>query len=353
MSCSGEGKRRPMARDFLRTQTLQLATLRMGNLLNTPIESRFNRLAHLARCALGVRAVTISLFDGEREWIKAADGSDLDGPPLTESLAKELSRDGVPVLVDDTLLDDRCRLHQLVTRTPAVRFFAVYPLRDHVNDVIGALTAYDTAPRQSTNEMIEILKNVGQLAQRELFLVDAGSAQDQLLSKLSAARRQALLDDLTRLWNRRGGLQLLEHALANRAGQNEGLGVCIADLDSFKDVNDSYGHRAGDIVLQKSAAEMVDGVRPGDTVCRLGGDEFLLIIPGVSATALRGVLERVRTRVATQAVRINEVNVRVTLSIGAHLRPPREQSTIEDLLRHADAAVYRAKATGRDSVVIT
>jgi diguanylate cyclase (GGDEF)-like protein len=332
---------------------LQLATLRMGNLLNTPIESRFNRLAHLARRALGVQAVTISLFDGEREWIKAADGSDLGEPPLTQSLAAEVSRDGVPVLVDDTLLDDRCRLHHLVTRTPAVRFFAVYPLRDHANNVIGALVAYDSAPRESTDEMIEILQNVGQLAQRELFLVEAGGAQDQLLAKLSAARRQALLDDLTRLWNRRGGLQLLEHAIANGAGQKKGLGVCIADLDRFKDVNDRYGHRTGDILLQRSAATMIDGVRAGDAVCRLGGEEFLLIIPAVSVTELTEVLERVRTRVATQAVRIDEVTVRVTLSLGAYLHPPNERTTTEDLLQRADNAVYRAKAAGRNVVVIS
>jgi diguanylate cyclase (GGDEF)-like protein len=341
------------SRDFLRTLTLQLATLRTGNLLNTPIESRFNRLAHLTRRALGVQAVTISLFDGEREWIKAADGSDLGETPPTQSLAAELSCDGVPVLVDDTLLDDRCRLHQLVTGSPAIRFFGVYPLRDQANDVIGALVAYDTAPRESTDEMAEILKDAGQIAQRELFLVEAGGAQDQLLSKLSVARRQALLDELTRLWNRRGGLQLLEHEIANRTIRNEGIGVCIADLDRFKDVNDSYGHRAGDIVLQKSAAAMVDGVRPGDTVCRLGGDEFLLIIPAVSVTELGGLLERVKTLVAAHTVRINEVNVRVTLSIGAYLHPPSAQTSTEDLLRRADDAVYRAKATGRNAVVIT
>ena len=349
-----EGRRRLMAQsDFLKSETLQLATLRMGNLLNTPIESRFNRLAHLARRALGAQAVTISLFDGEREWIKAADGSALWEPLLTQSLAAEVSRDGVPVLVDDTLLDDRCRDHQLVTQTPAVRFFAVYPLRDQANSVIGALVAYDTVPRQSTDETIAILKDVGELAQLELFLIEAGGAQDQLLVKLSAARRQALLDDLTRLWNRRGGLELLEHAIANGAGQNEGLGVCIADLDRFKDVNDSYGHRAGDIVLQRSAATMVDSVRPGDAVCRLGGEEFLIIIPAVSVTELAEVLERVRTMVAIQVVRINEVNVRLTLSIGAYLHPPGERTTPEDLLQRADSAVYRAKAAGRNVVVIS
>jgi diguanylate cyclase (GGDEF)-like protein len=340
--------------DFLKTQTLRLATVRVGDLLNTPLESRFNRLAHLARCALGVQAATISLFDGEREWIKTADGANSwEELPLTQSLAASLSRDGVPVLVRDTLEDDRCRLHHLVTRTPGVRFFAVYPLRDQANNVIGALVAYDTAPRQSTDEMTRVLGDVGQLAQRELFLTEAGGAQERLLMKLSSARRQALLDDLTRLWNRRGGRQLLDHAIVNGAGQHEGLGVCIADLDRFKDVNDTHGHRAGDIVLKRSAATMVDSVRPGDAVCRLGGEEFLLIIPAVSVTELTDVLERVRARVAAQTVRIGEVTVRVTLSLGAYLHAPNEPTTTEDLLQRADNAVYQAKAAGRNVVVIS
>jgi diguanylate cyclase (GGDEF)-like protein len=338
-------------RDFLRTETIRLAALRTGDLLNTPLESRFNRLARLARRALAVQAATISLFDGESEWIKAADGWDWQELPLTDGLASSLAADGVPVLINDTRKDDRCRA--LVARSPEVQFFAVYPLRGHLNDVIGALVAYDIQPRHSTNEVAAILSDMGQLAQRELFLLEAGGAQEELLEKLSSARRQAMLDDLTRLWNRRGGLQILERAIAEGAGQTKGLGVCIADVDRFKDVNDSHGHLAGDVLLKKSAAMMIDTVRPGDAVCRLGGEEFLLIIPAVSVMELTAVLERVRTQVAAQAVRIHDVTLRVTLSIGAYLHYPNEPTTTQELLRRADEAVYQAKAAGRNVVVVS
>jgi diguanylate cyclase (GGDEF)-like protein len=342
-------------RDFLGSETLQLAALRMADLLNTPLEPRFNRLAHLARCALGVKAATISLFDEEREWVKAGDGWDLAALPLAQSLASVLARNGVPVLVDDTIKDERCRHCDLVTKSPEVRFVAVYPLTDQSDNVVGAVVAYDTAPRQSTEEMSRILGEIGQLAQRELSLVEVGTGQEQLLVKLSSARRQAMIDDLTRLWNRRGGLDLLHHAITGgtRQSQGKGLGVCIADLDRFKDMNDRYGHSAGDILLKRAAATMVDSVRPADVVCRLGGDEFLLIIPGVSASELTTVLERVRTRVAAHAVRIHEATVCVTLSFGAYLHPPHEPTTIQDLLRGADAAMYQAKAAGRNVVVVS
>src|ERR1035441_10216711 len=98
---------------------------------------------------------------------------------------------------------------------------------------------------------------------------------------------------------------------------------------------------------------MVDSVRSGDAVCRLGGEEFLLIIPAVSVIELTEVLERVRTRMATQAVRIDEVTVCVTLSLGAYLHPPNARTTTEDLLQRADNAGYQAKAAGRNVVVIS
>ena len=340
-------------RDFLHTETLRLAALQMGDLVNTPLESRFNRIVRLARRALGVRAATISLLDNTREWIKAADGWDLRELPLAKSLAATLVRDAVPLVVSDTLQDDRLSQHFLVTHSPKVRFCAVYPLRNRVEHVIGAFAAYDIESRPSTGEVAEILADVGQMVQRELFLTEAYGAQEQLLTKLNSARRQALLDELTRLWNRRGALQLLEQAIADGARQNKGLGICIADLDRFKEVNDTHGHLVGDIVLKKVAAALVDSVRPSDMVCRVGGEEFLLIIPSVTASQLTEVMERARKQVATRVVRVRSAAVRMTLSLGGFIQGPHAPAVTDDLLRRADDALYRAKAAGGNVVVVS
>jgi diguanylate cyclase (GGDEF)-like protein len=338
-------------REFLHTETLRLVSVQKGDLLNTPLESRFNRIARVARRALDVRAATVSFLDEEREWIKAADGWDLRELALAKSLVALLLSEEHPVVINDTLKDERCKEHRLVTKAPKFRFCAVYPLRDRLEHVIGAVAAYDTEPHQVAADFGEILSDVGQLAQRELLYVEAGTAQEQLLTKLSSARRQAMLDELTRVWNRRGGLQLLQTAIADGARLKQGLGVCIADLDKFKDVNDTHGHSVGDIILKKVAAAMVDVVRPTDSVCRFGGEEFLIIVPGVNVTQLKELMERVRQRVAGQAVRVREGVVRMTLSLGGYVQPSHLPSTPESVLKHADDALYKAKAGGRNVVV--
>lgn len=340
-------------RDFLKTETLRLAALQGSDLFNTPLEARFNRIARLARRALGVRAATISLLDEKREWIKAADGSELQELPLARSLVAALMRDGVPIIVNDTLQDERLRQHFLVTHPPKVRFCAIYPLTDRLEKVIGAFAAYDIEAHRTEEGVTDILADIGKMVQRELLLTEASGAQEQLLAKLSSARRQALLDELTRLWNRRGALQLLDEAIADGVRQQKGLGVCIADLDRFKDVNDTYGHAAGDAVLKKVAAALVDCVRPTDMVCRVGGEEFLLIIPAITAKQLTELMERARQHVASRVVRVRSGVVGTTLSLGGYVQPPHEPTTTDELLRRADEALYRAKAAGRNVVVMS
>lgn len=340
-------------RDFLQTETLRLAAVQKADLLNTPLESRFNRIVRLGRLALGVRAATIGLFDADREWIKAADGWELRQLPLAQSLAAILATGTDPVIVNDASTDERCRRNHLVTHSPKVRFCAVYPLHDRFGHVIGAFAAYDTAPRDADTKTSAVLGDIGYFVQRELLLVDAYRAQEQLLVKLGSARRQAMLDDLTRLWNRRGALQLLESAIAEGARVRQGLGVCIADLDRFKEVNDTHGHAVGDLVLKKVATSLVDNVRPGDIVCRLGGEEFLLIFPDVNAQQLSMLLERVRTQVADRRIRVPSAELQLTLSLGGYVQSPDLPTTTDELLQRVDSALYRAKSAGRNVVVIS
>jgi diguanylate cyclase (GGDEF)-like protein len=340
-------------RDFLRTETLRLAALRAGDLFNTPLETRFNRLARLARRALNAQASTISLFDGEREWIKATDGTDWPQLQHTPTLGATVARRGLPVIVEDTHELEGTRQHPVVAQFPNIRFCAAFPLLGPNNEAAGVVAAYDCAARRAGDDLTQILADVGQLAQRELSISEGAGAQEELLRKLSLARREALIDELTRVWNRRGGLQLLEDALSDAPAHAKGLGVCIADLDRFKELNDKHGHQAGDVLLRKAALILVDSVRPADVVARLGGEEFLLVIPNVSATELSDVMERVRKRIAALPLRTRTATAQVTISIGGCLHDPEERTTAEDLLRRADDALYQAKAAGRDVVVLT
>jgi diguanylate cyclase (GGDEF)-like protein/PAS domain S-box-containing protein len=154
--------------------------------------------------------------------------------------------------------------------------------------------------------------------------------------------RRATHDELTELPNRAVALKQLSSALEN---EDDRTALLFVDLDRFKVVNDSLGHSVGDRLLLEVAERLRRAVRPRDTVARLAGDEFLIICEGVAgleeATA---VAERVR-RLLDDPVHLGDDKVKVTASVGVCLAEP--GSTAEDVLRDSDAAMYRAKLSGR------
>lgn len=336
---------------FLRTETLQLSELQMQDLVGTPLEARFNRLARLAREALHVRAAAVSLIDWDREWFKAVVGWNVAELSRPRSLAAALLDPAGPAVVADTLQDERSRDHPLVTGAPGFRFCAVFPLLDRFGNPIGALTGYDVQPRKPTARLVEALTDLGELAQRELFVLELGSAQQQLLAKLDATRREALIDELTRLWNRRGGLELLRQALA-RPARHARLGICAVDVDRFKSINDRYGHAAGDTVLRKVGTLLVDSIRPDDVACRLGGDEFLLVFPDLGASEITQIVERIRGRAQALSIRTPRGPLEVTLSLGGLTCVPQEGTSAEGLLQRADEVLYQAKESGRNRAIV-
>ncbi len=158
-------------------------------------------------------------------------------------------------------------------------------------------------------------------------------------------------DDLTGLPNRTLMRDRMETALrrARRTGNN--MGVLVLDLDHFKRINDSLGHVVGDELLKTVALRLVSAVRDSDTVCRMGGDEFVVILPDVySRQDVERVCHKILERVA-QPIQVGLNTLNVTPSIGLSMAPM-DGETVEDLLKHADIAMYRAKHTGRNGYYV-
>jgi len=157
---------------------------------------------------------------------------------------------------------------------------------------------------------------------------------------------QAFHDGLTGLPNRGLFMDRLEHALARRQRAGETIAVIFLDLDNFKVINDSLGHRAGDQLLLTMAERLQTCVREGDTVARLGGDEFTVLLEHI--TDISDAI-RVAQRIAEQSLTlytIGDREVSVTASLGIAL-PGDEGESADDLLRNADIAMYEAKRLGR------
>lgn len=160
--------------------------------------------------------------------------------------------------------------------------------------------------------------------------------------------RMARFDTLTGLVNRAEAISRFESALSCTRTPGPYLGVLFCDIDHFKEINDTWGHATGDAVLSALATRIVDCVRLGDTVGRLGGDELLVILPGVhDLDEVVAIAEKIRTTVA-EPIQMSNKAVSVTLSIGATIADT--DDLVDPLLARADQAMYSAKRIGRNAV---
>jgi diguanylate cyclase (GGDEF)-like protein len=186
--------------------------------------------------------------------------------------------------------------------------------------------------------------------------VALGGARDNLRDARRHLEHLAATDSLTGLWNRRHLEEELarESVRATQAGAASGMAaLMVLDVDSFKYVNDSYGHTAGDILLQSVARMLTTRLRATDVVARLGGDEFAVLLRDVTAeealTIARGMAEAIRG--SRFPVKDNP-HLRVSVSIGVATFDPTADLSPTELLVSADVAMYDAKATGRDRVAV-
>lgn len=167
-----------------------------------------------------------------------------------------------------------------------------------------------------------------------------------------ALRAQSVKDPLTGLYNRRYLQEMLEREIRRAARAEQPLGILMLDLDHFKKFNDTYGHEAGDTILREVGAFLIKSIRVEDTVCRFGGEEFVIVLPTASAEASRSRAERIRAKLRELTVLHQGLSMgRITVSVGVAELPANGTSAGE-LLAAADAALYCAKRAGRDQVVV-
>jgi diguanylate cyclase (GGDEF)-like protein len=174
--------------------------------------------------------------------------------------------------------------------------------------------------------------------------------QEQLVRARETLRDQAARDGLTGLWNRVSILEILDREISRARRERSPVAVVMADLDSFKAINDLCGHLTGDHVLGLAARRMQANIRQYDSVGRYGGEEFLMVLPGCDLEGAMAQAERVRSAIAAEPFAVPEQSRRVTCSFGVAVADGSVRINSHRLVREADAALYRAKRNGRNRV---
>ncbi len=233
----------------------------------------------------------------------------------------------------------------------------------------GFSTAFNTIVDQLQQNRDALEQRTGELSMQQQnaikLMLDVQSARDelekakaQLNSQLEEIRglqlllrEQAIRDQLTGLFNRRYLVETLERELARAARGNYPVSLIMIDLDHFKNINDAYGHRVGDLVLQSLGKLLLVKTRLGDIPCRYGGEEIVVAFPGVDAEVTAQRAEHLRKSFEELSFNNSGLSIHVTLSAGV-ASFPEHATDLENLLRCADHALSAAKDAGRNRVEI-
>lgn len=305
----------------------RLACLRSLNILDTASEERFDRLTRLAKRLFDVPIALVSLVDENRQWFKSCMGLS-----ATET-SREISFCGHAILgndvfvIPDALEDSRFSDNPLVLSDPHIRFYAGCPLTHISGHKLGTLCIIDRRPRQLSAQDIEDFKDLAAMAEREL-----------------AAIELATLDELTQLSNKRGFEVLASKALNYCCRMKVSATLMFLDLDHFKQINDTSGHKEGDQALKTFAMHMQKVCRDSDVMGRVGGDEFAVLLVDTDVQGTQKLVSRLEESLLHE---YQENSREYLIEFSSGCIEVTDGSIIEELLEQADKRMYLNKSKQR------
>ncbi len=309
----------------------RLSALAKYDILDTPSEEAFDRVTRLTARLFGVPMSTITFLDGHRQWFKSRHGvtaCETERQPAFCRIAVEM---GDPLVVADTMQDDRFRDNPFVLGEPFLRFYAGTQLRTKDGTAIGTLCAMDTRPRIFNAEDLRLLSDLAAIVVDELEL-----------------RALIMRDDLTGALSRQTFRQEATRALALARRHGHSLSCVLFDLDHFKTINDENGHAVGDLVLKACLDVCRQELHGSDLVGRIGGEEFAVILPLTTSADAMQTAHRLREAFGRIYIPAKQGSLRISASFGVAGMHSATRD-IDDLLANADEALYASKAAGRNT----
>jgi diguanylate cyclase (GGDEF)-like protein len=327
----------------------------------------FHRLVALAASVCRAPFAWLGFLDRDRVWLKSAIGVTQRYVPRRRSFgAYMVNRADELLVVNDADRDWRFANSPLVTGEPRLRFYAAAPLVESSGHVIGMVAIADVVARGLSDPERELLHTLArevvvllelrqtgrrlecELAERAQYERRSAAIQRQLQATNALLGAASLSDSLTGVANRRAFDQHLEAEIDRVSRFHYPLSLLMIDIDRFKQINDVFGHPAGDQVIRRVAELIGHSARTTDFVARIGGDEFAVILPRTDGHGAKVIGERCRA--AIERACWPRMQVRISVGVG-QLAPGASNSS--ELIAAADQSLMRAKHEGRNLVMVT
>ncbi|MBX0326716.1 diguanylate cyclase [Oscillochloris sp. ZM17-4] len=333
-------------REAERRHLLYLASIEIGAALDP--ENLYHAIHRAAKRLMICDSFTIALYEQERQEIAYVYIADHQGRwpsrqiPIGRGLLGHIIRHGVSLrlLNSDPEIEEIFGAERLHDDADLTRSMLATVL--HTGEqIVGAITVQAHGPRAYTSNDLDVLETLASTA--------AIAVQNARL--FARIQEMATTDALTQVPNRRHFFDVATYEIERTDRYKRPLSLIMFDIDSFKAVNDTYGHLAGDEVLREVAQRCCDDLRDIDTVARFGGEEFVALLPETSYEQAILVAQRLRTRICARPVESDAGPITVTISIGADSYDDVFAGSLGDLIDRADQALYVAKNSGRNKVV--
>jgi diguanylate cyclase (GGDEF)-like protein len=303
----------------------RIAELRSLLLLDSSPEERFDRITRVAKQLFGVPIALVSLIDTDRQWFKSCVGLDASETGRDISFCGHAILNDDVFIVENTLKDLRFSDNPLVTGGPKIRFYAGAPLAMPSGNKLGTLCIISPEAREFTADQSALLRDLSKIVISEFV-----------------SQQAATQDILTGLHNRRGFEMLAQKTMANCSRYGWKSTLVFLDLDKFKKINDTYGHKIGDQALIDFSRLLTQIVRESDIVARLGGDEFVVML-------MNSEEMKARYKVESCIQKLKDHNQQtahpyeLSASYGIVEYVPGKHTSLSDLISAADGLMYHHK----------
>jgi diguanylate cyclase (GGDEF)-like protein len=327
------------------------------------LEEVLNFLYESFQTAMPYDRIGLALLEAEGRLVRArwarSQSSDLAiekgySAPLKGSSLEEIIRTGRPRIIND--LESYLKEHPQSDSTKRIvqegmRSSLTCPLVAFGRS-IGFLFFSSTETETYRDEHEQLFMRIaGQLStifEKSRLYERVLELNRGLLAVQNELEYQATHDVLTNLWNRGAILEALEKEIARSRRESRPLSVIMTDIDRFKQLNDSHGHQAGDVVLSEIASRLSSSLRTTEWLGRYGGEEFLIVVYPCDEDSALCLMERIRSSICSRSIETNGGRVQATISLGAAVGHNTRRIDAETFVRVADEALYQAKKSGRN-----